>query len=378
MKNWIDERFEEHKALLSRFAAIPAPSGDEGRREDFLLEHIRALGYEAFSDDVHNVYVPLGEPPFEACFMAHTDVVFPDLEPLPVREEGGRLFAPGIGDNSADVCAMLAVLRYIKEKGLEPRKSLLFVFDSCEEGLGNLKGVRAAMKRYEGRIKNVVCFDCSLDEGMIVRAVGSERWRVTCATRGGHSFGAFGSPNAIHRTAELITSLYRQALPEKPDSRTTYNAGVIQGGTSINTIAQSCELLYEYRSDDRECLDIMRAQFMALLREADCEDAGFTAELIGERPCGGDVDKAALEGLISRCEKAISDVTGIIPPRGAGSTDANIPLSLGIPAVTFGLFIGAGAHTREEWLETESLKAGMEIGIRTVLGFGDQGSGIRD
>lgn len=366
MKRWIEDHFEEHKALLKRFAAIPAPSGSEDGRVRFLMEYISALGYEPFTDEAKNVLVRLGGEGRAACFMAHTDVVFPDTEPLPVREEGGRLFAPGIGDNSADVCAMLTMLKYFREHGMEPKSPLLFVFDSCEEGLGNLKGVRRVMSDHGDGIESVVCFDCSLDEGLITRAVGSERWRVACTTRGGHSFAAFGSPSAIHRTAELITKLYVQALPEKPGSRTTYNAGVITGGTSVNTIAQRCEMLYEYRSDDHECLGFMRKQLEELLAGADCEEAHFEAELIGERPCGKAVDEKALAALITRCEDAIVSVTGEKPARSAGSTDANIPLSLGVPAVTFGLLIGEGAHTREEWLYTDSLKIGLEIGLKLL------------
>ena len=364
---WIENSFSEYKALLKRFAAIPAPSGDEGRRVAFLTEHIRELGYESFADEANNVYVALGEPPFETCFIAHTDVVFPDTEPLPVCEEGERLLGPGIGDNSADVCAMLMMLRFLAEKRIKLSRSALFVFDSCEEGLGNLKGVRAAMKRFEGQIESVICFDCSLDEGLITTAVGSERWRVSCETAGGHSFAAFGSPNAIHRMAGLVSELYKQTLPEKPGTRTTYNTGVITGGTSINTIAQSCELLYEYRSDDSECLEIMRGQFKRLLSGADCAEARFEAELIGERPCGKNVSEAALKALYARCGEAIASVTGGYPAMNAGSTDANIPLSMGLPAVTFGLFVGGGAHTREEWLETASLKTGLEIALRLLL-----------
>ena len=369
MKDWINKHFEEHLALLKGFAAIPAPSHQEDKRVEFLLEHLSEMGYEARPDEAKNVIVELGCAGKDGitCYLAHTDVVFPDTSPLPVREEGGRLYAPGVGDNSADVCAILTMLRCIKEKELSPKEPVMFVFNSCEEGLGNLKGIRQIMKDYAGRIKEVVAFDCSMDEGMIVRAVGSERWRVTCSTRGGHSFGAFGNPNAIHRTAELITKLYAQRTPHKDGCRTTYNAGVIDGGTSINTIAQRCELLYEYRSDDRSCLEIMRKQFMALLEEADCADAHFEAELIGERPCGGEVDEAAYRALLERCREAIIKATGLAPAMNAGSTDANVPLSLGVPAAAFGLLQGSGAHTREEWLEIDSLKVGLEIGFNTVL-----------
>lgn len=357
-----------HIELLKKFAAIPAPSHHEEKRVEFLLNELRAMGVEnAYEDAAKNVIVPMGGDGPYTVYSAHTDVVFPDTEPLPVEERDGRLFAPGVGDDTANAAAMLTMLRYIKENRLKPVEPVLFVFDSCEEGLGNLKGIRQIMKDFEGRIKELVSFDCSLDEGMVVRAVGSERWRITARTKGGHSYGAFGSPNAIHRMAQLVTRLYSQELPNVRGQRTTYNAGVITGGTSINTIAQSAELLYEYRSDEYVSLEFMRTQFMRLLEEANCPEARFEAELLGERPCGKDVDEAAQERLLARCAAAIEAVTGEPPALSSGSTDANVPLSLGIPAVTFGLCIGEGAHTREEWLDISSLETGLKIGLKLVV-----------
>lgn len=370
MKNWIDVHFEEHMGLLKELAAIPAPSHHEEKRAEYLLEKLHEAGYpEAYCDEAKNVVLPLGFDKGEkaVCFLAHIDVVFPDLTPLPVHEENGRLYAPGVGDNTADAAAMLTILRYVKEKGLKPVSPVLFVFNSCEEGLGNLAGIRQIMRDHEGRIKQVVSFDCYFSEGIMVKAVGSERWKVSASTRGGHSFNAFGSPNAIHRMAQLINRLYEQDIPEREGSRTTYNAGMVSGGTSINTIAQNAELYYEYRSDDRECLAVMRGQFKKLLDEADCADAHFEAELIGERPCGGEVDEKEYAALIEKSRRVITGVLGAEPKLSAGSTDANIPLSLGIPAVTFGLVEGEGAHTRGEWLDIGSLKKGLEIGLKTVL-----------
>lgn len=369
MKEWIESHFREHYELLKELCVIPAPSHKEERRVDRLLEILREMGYEAHSDEAKNVLVPLfdaGETDITV-YAAHIDVVFPDETPLPLYEEGGKLFCPGCGDNTANAAAILTILRYVKEKGLKPKDPLLFAFDSCEEGLGNLKGVRAIMSAYSGRIKEFVSFDCMLDE-MITGAIGSERWRVTAKTRGGHSWGSFGSPNAVHRMAELVTKLYAQELPRLEGVRTTYNVGGFTGGTSINTIAQEAEILYEYRSDSRLGLSAMRESFDKLVAEADCGEARFKAELLGERPCGGDVDLEAHEKLIERCTEAIRFAVGKEPMKLAASTDANIPLSLGVPAVTFGLLMGGGAHTREEWLDIESLKDGLTAGLRLVIG----------
>ena len=366
-KDWIDEHFEEHLNLLKTLAAIPAPSHKEDKRVRFLTELLASEGIYAYTDEAKNVIAPMGEGPNACVYSAHTDVVFPDETPLPVREENGFLYAPGVGDDTANVAAIVTILRYISEHGLKPKRPVLFVFNSCEEGLGNLKGTRQLLKDNADRISEFVSFDCSLDEGMVTRAVGSERWRVTAKTEGGHSYSAFGKPNAIHRMARFVDALYSQEVPAKEGSRTTYNAGLISGGTSINTIAPEAELYYEYRSDDHRHLALMRESFMRLLSDADTPEAAFTAELIGERPCGANVDEKAFDRLKARCASAIGHATGEPVMGFSASTDANIPLSLGIPAVTFGLYSGGGAHTREEWLETASLKTGLEIGLSLVL-----------
>ncbi|MBR4434897.1 MAG: M20/M25/M40 family metallo-hydrolase [Clostridia bacterium] len=369
IKNWIENHFDEQFELLKTLAAIPAPSGSEDARVAFLVELLDKYGYECRVDEAKNVIVPFfdGTPCGITCYCAHTDVVFPDTEPLPVQIDGDRIYAPGVGDNTANIVALLMMLRFIRENGLRPKNPVIFVFNSCEEGLGNLKGIRQIMQAHSGRIKEVVSFDCNLGDGLFTTAVGSERWSVTASTVGGHSFSAFGNPSAIHHMSKFVTALYAQKLPPFA-GRTTYNAGVISGGTSVNTIAQRCEMLYEYRSDSAEALSYMHESFKALLCEANCEEARFDAELIGERPCGGDVDEDAFAALVDRCGEAIKAVTGEYPKTVMGSTDANIPLSLGVPALAFGLLNGGGAHTREEWLDIPSLKTGLEVAFRLVIG----------
>lgn len=372
MKEWINDHINEHIALLKELAAIPAPSHREDARVRFILDLMRGLQVGAYADCAKNVIVPFGceNGGDFSVYSAHTDVVFPDETPLPVREEAGKLYAPGVGDDTANVAALISIVRFIKEKGLEKeiRSPFMIVFNSCEEGLGNLKGVRQIMKDHGARVRELVSFDCPLEEGVIVGAVGSERWRIRAVTRGGHSYFDFGSPNAIHRMAGLISGLYAQPIPSDGRGKTTFNAGVITGGTSVNTIAQSAELLYEYRSEDRESLAAMRFSLSRLVAEASRDGAEFTAELIGERPCSGGVDTEKLAALAERCESAVFAVTGKRMKRSSASTDANIPLSMGVPAVTFGLYSGAGEHTRGEWLELSSLAPGLEIGLRLILG----------
>ena len=362
---WCEEHADEQLALLKELAAIPAPSHQEEKRVAFICDWLKAQGAEGvYVDEALNVVFPMN---CEGCdditvYMAHTDVVFPDLTPLPVREEDGKLYAPGVGDDTANVVGLLMCVKYLLERKCTAKDPVLVVLNSCEEGLGNLKGVRRIMSDYAGRVKELISYDGGY-RSVCVRAVGSERWKVRATTIGGHSFGAFGNPNAIAHLAGLITKLYQQEVPKVEGRKTTYNVGTISGGTSVNTIAQDAEMLYEYRSDDKACLDQMRKQFFDLVEEARCEDAGFELELVGERPCGNAVPQEAHDRLFNRCADVVEEVAGKRPERRSSSTDANIPLSMGIPAVTFGLYRGGKAHTREEYLEIPSLQVGLKIAM---------------
>ena len=361
---WCQAQFTEQCSLLKTLAAIPAPSHMEDLRAEFIRKWLTENGAASVRiDEAKNVVLELRktDAPMLAV-LAHTDVVFPDEEPLPVHEENGKLYAPGIGDDTANVVALMLCAKFFLTSPELIPEPLLIVFNSCEEGLGNLKGVRQIMADYEGQIRALVSFDCQYNS-IVSRAVGSERWKVSVSTSGGHSFSDFGSPNAIVHLSRLIDRLYQQTVPEKEDSKTTYNVGLISGGTSVNTIAQQAEMVYEYRSNDKDCLDLMSRQFHALLEEAGCAQVAFTLQELGIRPCGGSVPYADHAALLTRCRSAIHTVTGEVVPFCAASTDANIPLSMGIPAATFGLYIGGGAHTREEFVRIDSLTTGLKIAL---------------
>ena len=360
-----EEHSDAQLLLLKELAAIPAPSHNEEKRAEFIYNWLQKVGADnLYIDEAKNVVLPFACDDSDdiRVYMAHTDIVFPDMTALPVREEDGRLYAPGVGDDTANVSALMICAKYLLCSDLIPKNPVLFVFNSCEEGLGNLKGVRKIMEAYSGRVAELVSFDGTYTS-MTTRAVGSERWKVEVTTRGGHSYSAFGNPNAISQLAGLISMLYQQPVPQIPNRKTTYNVGTIQGGTSVNTIAQSAHMLYEYRSDDAQALKQMREQFLQLVSEADCADATFKTTLLGERPCGNNVPPVAHKQLIDRCSAVIQYVTGANPVYESSSTDANIPLSLGIPAVTFGLYLGEGTHTREEYIQIDSLQPGLKIAL---------------
>lgn len=263
---WIEAHQQEHFDLLLTMARIPAPSNHEQQRAEFICNWLRNNGgQDAYIDDALNVILPLGvteEKPL-AVFAAHSDIVFPDRSPLPLRIEDGKIHCPGVGDDTASMAALLMMAKYLLETGLQPKEcGILIVLDSGEEGLGNLKGIRHLFDTFGQRIREFISFDGG-ECRCVNRAVGSKRYRICVETEGGHSYGAFGNRNAIAYLASLIDTLYTIKVP--PLGKTTYNVGTISGGTSVNTIAQHAEMLYEFRSDEAEALAIMEAHLEAAL-----------------------------------------------------------------------------------------------------------------
>lgn len=357
-------RYEETIELLKTLAAIPAPSHHEEKRAEFCLNWLKACGGEtAYIDEALNVVLPLG---CDGCneitvIAAHTDVVFPDTEPFTVVDDGEKLHCPGIGDDTANLVVMMMSIKKLLTEGKDVR-GLMFVCNSCEEGLGNLKGTRQIFKDYDGRIARFISFDSSCMNRIVDRAVGSERFKVTARTEGGHSYGKFGNKNAIAVLAKIVCEIYSLEAPKKEGRKTTYNVGGIEGGTSVNTIAQEASVLLEFRSDDEEGYNIMKAEFNRIFETAKAEEGvELEIELLGKRPSGKDNIKGLPE-LMKLTEEVIRDVVKLEPTYGSSSTDCNIPLSLGVPAVCFGVGgIHAGSHTREEWVNKESLKTGLEL-----------------
>ncbi len=366
--NYIEAHREEAYQLLLELAQIPAPSHHEERRAAFCKAWLESKGAEGVViDEALNVIYPVGcqgERPL-AVFMAHSDVVFPDMETLPLTVEDGCIHCPGVGDDTANVVALLMAAAYITENRLEPREhGLLLVVNAGEEGLGNLKGCRKLMETYGSRIQELVSLDGTCNF-CVDRAVGSKRYHIAFDTEGGHSYGAFGNRNAIACMASMIDALYSIKVPEK--GKTTYNVGTISGGTSVNTIAQHAEMLYEFRSDERESLEIMERHLEAAVAFYRAKGITVTVTQVGDRPCSGPVDQEKMEALRARASAAIGKYYGREVRFSAGSTDCNVPLSLGIPAVCFGCYIGAGAHTREEYVEIDSLLPGLKVAFDQIL-----------
>ena len=354
--------------LTKELCKIPAPSGLEDERAEFCKKYLEDAGYEnVYIDDAKNVICGIGcENSNEiTVFAAHTDTVFPDLEPMPFKEEDGNAYCPGIGDDTACLATLLVAAKYFKDQNAASDKGILFVCDSCEEGLGNLKGVRALMEEYKGRIARFITLDGSLAH-MVDKCVGSHRYNVEVRTKGGHSFGAFGNENAINNISKIVNKIYEIEVPKKENTKTTYNVGTITGGTSVNTIAQSVSMLCEYRSDDVECLAIMQKNFEEIFESVRNEKVEVIVEKVGDRPCADGVDERALSQFKDECKEIIEKIIDKEVRVSSGSTDCNIPASLGVPALCVGSYYGGGAHTREEWINIESLNQGLDVAIELI------------
>lgn len=366
LEQQILEYLENHRSryldAIRTMAQIPAPSNHEELRAQWCKQYLESLGATGvYIDEALNVIFPYGDVSSDVCaILGHTDVVFPDTTPLPFREENGRFYAPGIGDDTTNAVAVMEMAGMALELGLQPKTGILFVLNSGEEGLGNLKGVRQLMKDFDGRITRLYAIDGGM-KTVVNDAVGSKRWRITVKTEGGHSFGAFGNRNAIYYAAKIIDSFYSLKVPDI--GKTTYNVGVIEGGTSINTIAQQCSMMYEYRSNRREGLAYMDQFFDSVIAAYRNYGIELEVEQLGDRPCKGEVDT----GELTRIVKEASEKYGYTRTDECGSTDCNIPLSMGIPAVCFGVYEGHGAHTREEWVDIESTRDGMKILSQVLL-----------
>ena len=352
--------------LVRDMCAIPAPSHHEEKRAEFCRDWFVRNGFTNVRiDGALNVLAPVGvdlDGTDELdVMMAHTDTVFPDTEPMPFREEGGFMYCPGITDDTANLAVLMVCARYYREHLPAGRRGILFVANSCEEGLGNLKGSRRIMDDFAGRVRDFVTLDSGVMHRLVTRAVGSHRYKVTVRTEGGHSYGSFGNRNAIHSLASMISLLYSVKVPVDGDSKTTYNVGIISGGTSVNTIAQNAEMLYEYRSNSRVCLAKMETLFKSVIETFKATGVEVEVEKVGDRPCGGDVDEKRLEALRDRYRASVHDVLGLEVVEGSSSTDCNSPLSRGVPAICFGVLRGKGAHTREERLEAASLHDGCRL-----------------
>lgn len=363
-----ESKLELYKAL-KELCLIPAPSHFEDKRAEYCKNKLLEYGATGtYIDKAKNVVFPMNCEGSDniTVFAAHTDTVFPDLEPMPYLDDGEHIHSPGVGDDTASVVVLMLSAKYLIENNIVPKDGILFVLNSCEEGLGNLKGTRQLFEDYKGRIKQFISYDENIGR-IINQCVGSHRYEVEVSTEGGHSYLANGNKNAIAELSNIIHKIYEIEIPEFDNSKTTLNVGTISGGTSVNTIAQSAKMLCEYRSTDVRCLEIMKNNFERIFNEANSDKVTVDVKLVGDRPCADSVLEERIEQLSEIFSKVIEDVTGKTASMGSSSTDCNIPLSMGIPAICIGVYTGKGQHTREECIEKVSMITGLELGIKYIL-----------
>jgi acetylornithine deacetylase/succinyl-diaminopimelate desuccinylase-like protein len=291
---------------------------------------------------------------------AHLDTVFPEGTNVKVRREGDTLHAPGVGDDSSGLATQLALIDAMKAAGIRTRSDILFVGTVGEEGLGDLRGVRHLFNegKYKGRAKAFVSLDGGGMDSMVTGGAGSKRYRVTFKGPGGHSYGAFGLVNPMGALAGAVAELYAIKVPASP--KTTYSASVVGGGTSVNSIPEEVWLEVDMRSESAAELAKLEQGFLAGVERAvaaenaarSTREGKITAENkpIGDRPAGQTTETAD----IVRFATAAYQAEGVALKYASASTDANLPMSLGIPAVTMSRVArNARAHSPDEWIGIE-------------------------
>jgi tripeptide aminopeptidase len=340
---------------------VAAPPFKEEARAKAFAEMLRKRGLDPKIDEEGNVLaLRKGTQPGPVVVVAaHLDTVFPEGTDVTVRREGTKLMAPGVGDDSAGLATLLALIDAMNAGKVQTRSDILFVGDVGEEGLGDLRGVRHLFTKgeYKGRIGTFFSLDGGGLDSMTTGGTGSKRYRVTFKGPGGHSYGAFGIVNPMAALAQTVTGLYQLKVPANP--KTTYSASVVGGGTSVNAIPAEVWLQVDMRSASAAELAKLEKQFLAIVPKAvaaenavrSTKPGKISAELkpIGDRPAGHTDPNAD----IVRFAEAAFRSEGIDVKKGTSSTDSNIPMSLGIPAITMGhIAEGGRAHSPDEWIDT--------------------------
>ncbi len=384
--------WEQHQELV----LIPAFSRHEEKRAKRFAEMLRAEGCEVTVDEVNNVYTVIkgtGDGP-TVYMTAHIDTVFPMDTPLAIRQEGSRYYCPGIGDDTAQLAQILTLVRVIRDSGVRFKGDLIIGGNVGEEGLGDLYGVRHFFSKKENadRVDGFITFDGS-SNGIVTGGTGSYRYRVDFRGPGGHSYGDFGMPNPIFAMGRAIALFSQMKAPV--DQKTTFSVGVVEGGTSVNSIAHDCSMLVDMRSESKANLDAEDACFKQIVKQAVEEEnarwladkelysdryskPGFVplserkveAEIVqlGNRPVG---EIQPEDSPIVAASVAAFRAVGVEPNmRGCSSTDANIPISMGIPAVGMGGGgKGGGAHSAGEWFDPTDISARLSKNFVLLCGL---------
>ena len=374
--------FEANAAAITdehiRICSIPATPFAEQERAEYLAQRFRELGLSDVSiDEVGNclgLYKGSSSSPL-IVVSAHLDTVFPAGTDFTVRRDGYRLLAPGISDDGCGLIALIAIVEAMRAAKIEIDGSILFVGTVGEEGEGNLRGVRHLLTSgawSKRKIDAFLSFDGPGVDRITNRALGSRRYRVEFNGPGGHSWGDFGVPNPVHALGRAISRLAAYPVPKDP--RTTFNVGSVTGGTSVNAIPEHAAMEVDLRSAADAELKRLDAFFRRAMKDAAEEENArrgpgdtplkFQMELIGERPSGETPADSPLVKLAIESTRLL----GVEPRLDQSSTDSNLPISLGIPAVTLGAGGTSGSsHTLAEWYDPRDRDKGLKRGLLLIL-----------
>lgn len=351
-QNHVTERVIE---LAVQIQQIPAPTFDERERAEFVRARFLAEGLlDVGTDAAGNVFgrIPGGDAP-PLVVSAHLDTVFPRGTDLRLARDPERIHGPGIGDNSVGVAALLGLAWRLRERGARLPGDLWLAANTCEEGLGDLRGMKSLVERFGAGVTAYLVIEGMALGHVYHRAVAVQRYRVSARTAGGHAWSDYGQPSAVHELINLAARITALSLSTSP--RTTLNVGTISGGTSINTIAAEAAFELDLRSESTLALANLVADVDALVEAANRPGVRVEAESIGRRP-GGEIP--ASHPLV-QCAVECLRAQGIEASLIGGSTDANVPISRGLPALVMGVTTGGGAHTSAEFVDVAPLARGL-------------------
>ena len=374
------EWFAAHRAWIddeqARLTEIPAPSFQESERAAAVKVLLSAVGLEVSTDKSGSVIGLLrGATDKEIVILsAHLDTVFPAGTEVKVHRDKSRMTAPGISDNGAGLATLVAVARALHEARIQPQRTILFVADVGEEGEGNLRGMRAIVDAYRERLKAVIVLDGSSIDHVTTKALASRRVEAVITGPGGHSWSDFGIPNPINALIRGSVRFINTRVPVNP--RTTFNLGQIEGGTSVNSIPHEARLKVDLRSESeeelirlesalRDCMTAGVRDEMEASRDRSKGKLEWKLDLLGSRPGGELASNSPLLATLRAADEAVHNQSRL----ERASTDANIPLSLGIDAISIGGGgNGGGAHSLQEWYESDGREIGLQRVLLTLLG----------
>jgi acetylornithine deacetylase/succinyl-diaminopimelate desuccinylase-like protein len=369
--SWFQVHEQELRRLQLEIARIPAPPFGEAERANWLRNKFVALALEKVEiDEIGNVtaLLPGADSSLPGtAISAHLDTVFPSGTEINVREERDRIYGPGVSDNAAGLVAMLAIAMAMRDSRIQCQADVVFIGNVGEEGEGDLRGIRYIFEKspWSRRIGSTIVIDGSGTDAVIGEALGSRRFEVIVRGPGGHSWSDFGQPNPIVAISRIVSRFSQTPLPSSP--KTTFNFGVISGGTSVNSIPELAQVSIDLRSASAAELQRLEDELRGVLQtEIPARGDGYPAKLscelkkIGDRPAGELQSDSRLLDVI----RAVDAHLSISSQMRRASTDANIPISMGRDAITIGAGgTGGGAHTVREWFDP----AGRSLALKRIL-----------